>query len=139
MTVAVLGVFVFTEIVYKRPGANESLEKEALKTDTRADSDPTYFELDKLIINLNTPGSRLRFLDVKISIVPFVESTNDIFEKSKPYITDSIIDIASNMKPSELNSIAGKILLEERIRKRLNNHFNDNLVRKIFFTRFVVQ
>jgi len=139
MTLAVLGVFVFTEIIYKRPSSNSVDEKKDLISESRDQSDPTLFELDKMIINLNASGSRLRFLDVKMSIMPFSESTNDIFEESKAYISDSVIDITSNMKPAELNSIAGKILLEERIRKRLNLHFRDDLVRKVFFTRFVVQ
>ena len=52
---------------------------------------------------------------------------------------DAIIDIASNMAPEELNTVAGKVILEERIRKRLNDFFGKSLVKEIYFSIFVVQ
>ena len=42
------------------------------------------------------------------------------------------------MEPDELNSISGKILLEEN-KKRFHQSVRDQLISKIFYTKFVVQ
>lgn len=139
MTLVVLGTFVYTEIIYERPLPDGEEEKQNLIAHSKKNTETGHFKLDKMIINLNNAGSRLRFLDVEMHLVPFKERYNDIFEQSKPIISDSIIDIASNMKPEELNSIAGKILLEDRIKKRLNRYYEKDYVKGIFFSRFVVQ
>jgi flagellar FliL protein len=139
MTLAVLGTFVYTEIIYERPLPDGDDEKEKLLTNAKSGTETGHYKLEKMIINLNSAGSRLRFLDVEMHLVPFKEKYNDIFDQSKAFVSDSIIDIASNMKPEELNSIAGKILLEDRIKKRLNQYYEKKYVKGIFFSRFVVQ
>ncbi len=139
MTLAVLGTFVYTEIIYERPLPDGEEEKANLLASSKNSTETGHYKLEKMIINLNSAGSRLRFLDVEMHLVPFKESYNDIFEQSKAFISDSVIDITSNMRPEELNSIAGKILLEDRIKKRLNSYYKKTYVKGIFFSRFVVQ
>ncbi len=138
-TLGALGVFIYTEMVYVKPKTSDQVELNNLKKDTKKAVAPEVYKLDKLIINLNNQGSRLRFLDFEVHLVPFQSESNEIFENQKPYIKDAIIDIASNMAPDELNTVAGKVLLEERIRRRLNDFFGKSLIKEIFFSRFVVQ
>lgn len=138
-SMATLGVFIYTEMVFKKPLPDEGKELEALKTDTEQAVAPEIYKLDKLIINLNSRGSRLRFLDVEIHLVPYKSNALETFDAQKAFIIDAVIDIASNMEPDELNTVAGKVLLEERIRRRLNDFFGKSLIKEIFFSRFVVQ
>lgn len=138
-SMATLGVFIYTEMVYQKPLPEEKIEKEALKKDSEQAVAPEIYKLDKLIINLNSQGSRLRFLDVEIHLVPYKSDALETFDSQKAFIVDAIIDISSNMSPEELNTVAGKVLLEERIRRRLNDFFGKSLVKEIFFSRFVVQ
>jgi flagellar FliL protein len=138
-SLAALGVFTYTEMVYQRPLPSDKVEFESLKKDTETAVAPEVFKLDKLIVNLNSQGSRLRFLDVEIHLVPFKSKSVEVFENQKAFIKDAIIDISSNMAPDELNTVAGKVLLEERIRRRLNDYFGKSLIKEIFFSRFVVQ
>lgn len=138
-SMATLGVFIYTEMVFKRPLPEDKVELEALKKDTEVSVAPEIFKLDKLIINLNSQGSRLRFLDVEIHFVPYKSEALETFDTQKAFIIDAVIDIASNMSPEELNTVAGKVLLEERIRRRLNDFFGKTLIKEIFFSRFVVQ
>lgn len=139
ITAAVLGVFVYTEMLFTKDMPVEEDEKADLMLFAKKETSGDNFKVDKIIINLNSAGSRLRFLDIELYLVPFKARFNDVFEQSKPYINDTIIDVASNMQPEELNSVAGKILLQGRIRKRLNTYYQNNLVKEIYFSRFVVQ
>ncbi len=138
-TLGTLGVFVYTEIVFKRPLPSDTVELKSLKTDAQTEIAPEVYKLDKMVINLNSQGSRLRFLDVEIHFVPFKSEFVEMLDGKKVYIQDAIIDIASNMAPDELNTVAGKVLLEERIRRRINDFFGKSLVKEIFFSKFIVQ
>ena len=138
-SMATLGIFIYTEMVFKKPLPDEGRELEALKTDSELSVAPEIYKLDKLIINLNSRGSRLRFLDVEIHLVPYKSNALETFDSQKAFIIDAILDISSNMEPEELNTVAGKVLLEERIRRRLNDFFGKALIKEIFFSRFVVQ
>lgn len=138
-TAGALGVFVYTEVLFKRPLPSDGIELDSLKQDIQKEVAPEVYKLDKMIINLNNQGSRLRFLDVEIHFVPFKSDYVEKLESQKAFIQDAIIDISSNMAPDELNTVAGKVLLEERIRRRLNDFFGKSLIKEIYFSRFVVQ
>lgn len=138
-TLGALGVFIYTEMVYVKPKPSDKVEFEALKEDSKKAVAPEVYKMDKLIINLNGQGSRLRFLDVEVHLVPFKSESIEMIKNQDPYVKDAIIDIASNMAPDELNTVAGKVLLEERIRRRLNDFFGKSIIKEIFFSRFVVQ
>ncbi|OUR97024.1 hypothetical protein A9Q84_11875 [Halobacteriovorax marinus] len=139
MTAACVGVFVFTEMLYQRPLPNEEIEKASLLTDSKEKVFPAPFKLDKLIINLKSRKTRLRFLNLQVYIVPFHNKYDDLFEKSRAIINDSIIDITSRMAADELNSISGKILLEDRLKKAINRITKKQTVKGLLFTKFVVQ
>ncbi len=138
-TAGALGVFVYTEVVFKKPLPSDDIELSNLKKDIEKEVAPEVYKLDKMIINLNSQGSRLRFLDVEIHFVPYKSEYVENLEAQKAFIQDAIIDISSNMAPEDLNTVAGKVLLEERIRRRLNDFFGKSLIKEIFFSRFVVQ
>jgi flagellar FliL protein len=138
-TLGALGVFIYTEMVYVKPTTSDKVELQALKEDSKKAVAPEVYKMDKLIINLNAQGSRLRFLDVEVHLVPFKSDSIEMIKGQDPYVKDAIIDIASNMAPDELNTVAGKVLLEERIRRRLNDFFGKSIIKEIFFSRFVVQ
>lgn len=139
MTGAVLGVFVYTEILFEKEAPSEAAEKEDLMLFAKNNAGNDNFKIDKIVINLAAEGSRLRFLEIEMHLVPFKSRYNDVFERTKAYINDAVIDVASNMQPAELNSVAGKIILQDRIRKRLNSYYQKDIVKEIFFSSFVVQ
>lgn len=138
-TLGALGMFIYTEMVFVKPTTSDKVELQALKDDSKKAVAPEVYKMDKLIINLNGQGSRLRFLDVEVHLVPFKSESIEMIKGQDPYVKDAIIDIASNMAPDELNTVAGKVLLEERIRRRLNDFFGKSIIKEIFFSRFVVQ
>lgn len=139
VAVALLGVFVYTEVIYEPPPIDQTKIFEELnrRLETQAML-PTY-KLDQLIINLPSPTRRLRFLDVEMHLVSFDASYHALYEDKKPQIRDLIIDTASRMEPEELNSVTGKILLEDRLRRGVNQIVGTNAVKEVLFARFVVQ
>jgi flagellar FliL protein len=138
-TAGCLGVFVYTEMIYKKPLPQNDVEMAALMKDGKEQVFPAPFKLDPLIINLKSRKTRLRFLNLQIYIVPLNNNSDDLFENSRAMINDAIIQIAGAMEADELNSISGKILLEDRIKKAINEITRVQVVKGLLFTKFVIQ
>ena len=78
-------------------------------------------------------------MSADLDLIPFKEKHLSKLEDNKAYIRDAIIDIASNMSASELASLSGKILLEERIKKQINTKLRKQIIKEIYFSNFVIQ
>lgn len=136
------GVFIFTNVIYEKPLLSDAIEKALLLKDAADKTFIPSIEMKKKIINLAGRRGRLRFLDMKISLVPFKKQqrdANDKVEEKRAEISDIIIDISSRMSPGELNTISGKILLENRLKVKMNEILGKKYIKKILFTRFVIQ
>lgn len=126
------------------PATDESKEFSGLVKDSMLEFQKPQIQFPEMVINLYSRETRLRFLNLKMTLETFEEKQNALIEKSKPLVQDSIIDIASNMSPQELNSVTGKILLETRVKKAVNAALihkgaQNPVVKKIYFTKFIIQ
>lgn len=139
---SLLGVTIY-ENFFVSPGdlLDESVELDQLRREGHETAmGPGAFTFPSLVINLPSRTSRPRYLTLKVGIVPFEEGGARAFEKFRPQISDIIIGTASEMDPGTLATPTGKILLENRLRKGMNEGLpQKNLVREILFTEFVVQ
>lgn len=133
------GVFVYTEIVFKKPVPNDQVEFDKLKDEKKNIFIPESFKLDKIIVNLPSNTTRLRFLDVEINLVIFDKEDSKILEENKSLINDIIIEVAADMDPDELNSISGKLIFESRVKNRINKKLDKMIVKELFYSKFVVQ
>ena len=95
--------------------------------------------MDEIVVNIYSREARLRFLNTQMNLVLFNESDRELVMGMKPHIFDTLIDIAGNMKPKELNSITGKILLETRVKKQINDLLKRPVLKKILFSKFIIQ
>lgn len=134
-----LGIFVYTTKMYKKPLPDEGVEFDGLKDDARKRTEIPPFKMEKITINLYSAGSRLRFLDLELHFLPFNEEQTKILETHKSHLIDMMIEVVGDMSPDELNSISGKILLESRLKKRINDFLGSQTIREIFFSTFVIQ
>jgi flagellar FliL protein len=134
-----LALFIYTNVVYKKPLPDESTELSELEKSARLQTEVGPFKLDKMTINLASEQSRLRFLDVEVHLLPFKEEGLKTLEEHKTKLFDIIIEVAGTLSPDELNSVSGKILLENRLKKKINEYLRNQVVREIFFSTFVVQ
>jgi flagellar FliL protein len=95
--------------------------------------------MDEIVVNLYSRESRLRFLNTQMNIELFEEKDREYVMGLKAIIFDNLIDIAGNMKPSELNSVTGRILLETRLKSRINDYAKKPVLKKILFSKYIIQ
>jgi flagellar FliL protein len=140
-TSAALGVFVYTMIIFKKPGINNETEFAKLKVDAAKSVEVVKpYTTEPILVNLNgATSSRLRFLNIVVNFVAVSNDQVNKFEENKIEIKDIIIDITSRMRPDELNQVTGKILLNDRIKTRINEFFKEQVIKDIFFSEYVVQ
>lgn len=142
-TIAVTGLFYYTEKVYKRPPIDENKEKAAFFEASDPKALPAFYKLDKMTVSLvpNDPNNsaRMRYVEFEIHLVLFNSGDAGIIKTYLPLVQDKIIVIASKMGADELNSLTGKILLEDRLKKEINKSLGQPVVKSIFFSRYIVQ
>lgn len=138
-TLATVGVFVYTNIIYKKELPDGAKEMQALKDDYSQINFPHTYVLDKITVNLDSATRRLRFLDVEVHLVLFQQEDSEILDTIKPKVYDAIIDVAAAISPDELNSLSGKLIFESRIKKRINDLAKKRVIKEVFFSKFVVQ
>lgn len=136
---AVLGIFVYTESIYKRPLPEDEWEFVKMQKEINREITGKTFKLDKLNINIKSRLGNLRYISIEIHFLPFKDKFFAQLENNAPMIYDTVIRIAGVMTPEELNSVAGKILLETRIKKEVNALLGRAIIKKLYFTTFVVQ
>jgi flagellar basal body-associated protein FliL len=99
----------------------------------------TPVKIKKQTINIYSPSSRLRFLDIEMDILVFAEAYKAKITKNESIILDALVDIGGNMEASELSSVSGKMLLEARLRQAINQQLGEKIIKEIFFSHYVVQ
>lgn len=141
ITGGALGVFVYTEVIYKRPPVIDSVEKKEMMEDIAKAESIEAVALGKITMNIlsDRPSARLRFLDVEASLIPFNGGATTRINDNKKAIIDGFIDVASRMSPEELASISGRILLESRLKRRIEEITGPQTVKEVLFTTFVIQ
>lgn len=143
-TLAVVGLFFYTEKIYKKPPIDENAEKEKLLNERAQELIPTFFHIEKMIISL-TPHSesknnhRLRWLELELSFSLFDPKDLGFFKEYLPLLQDQIIEVSSKMPPEELNTLSGKLILSDRLKKAINKSLGKVAVKNVHFSKFVLQ
>ena len=134
------GLVYYSHNMLKPAPTDQAAETEALKNEAIATSQIQPVPIKKFVVNLHSGGSRLRYLDIEMNILPFQEEQKEIIKANEHIIKDVVIEIASHMEPNDLDSVTGKILLENRIKKQVNAKLGSSpVVKQIYFSGFVVQ
>lgn len=133
------GLVFYSHKMIKRQPTDQDGELQAMLKEVTSTTQITPVKLKKLTINLYSMQTRLRYLDVELNILPFSENDKEMIKNKEDVIADTVIQIAGDMSPNELNSVSGKILLESRIREQVNQSLNKKLIKEIYFSRFVIQ
>ncbi len=134
-----LGLMLYAHMGIKRPVIDAQAELDSMIGDAKMRSQLETVSLKKITLNLYSRSSRLRYLDIQLDILPFQASQAAEINKYEALISDTIINIAGDMEADDLNSVSGKIILEDRIKKNVNTVVGKPLLKKIYFSRFVIQ
>lgn len=142
-TLAIVGLFYYTEKMFKKPPIDEVKEKAALMQESAEKRTPELFKMESMVFSLTpkdpTKILRMRYLEIEVHLVVFEAADKEILKTKLPIVQDSVIQIASQMPPEELASLSGKILLENRIKNMVNEKIGKPTVKSIFFSRYIVQ
>ncbi|GIX47060.1 MAG: hypothetical protein KatS3mg131_1271 [Candidatus Tectimicrobiota bacterium] len=93
---------------------------------------------DPFIVNLSGDQGR-RYLRVILQVeVPNDEAKNAV-TSHMPQLRDRLIFLLSSKKFSDIHSIDGKYQLREEILRHLNEALGKEIVKKVYFTEFIVQ
>ncbi len=133
------GLVYYAHNIIKPEATNQALEAEALKNEALEDSQLSPVPIKKFVVNLHSRGTRLRYLDLEMNVLTFHANQKEIIKSHEYLFKDVVIEIASHLEPEQLDSVTGKILLENKIKKQINAKIGQPVVKQIFFSGFVVQ
>lgn len=138
-TAGALALFAYTNMLFEKPTFDDAEEFSKMEKESYQIQVKSAYKIKKLIVNLKARTTRLRYVEMDLHIVPIKSRYVSIIEKKDAEVKDIIIDTASRMRPDEINSVAGKILLETRIKNHINKYVGKPVVKEILFSKFIVQ
>ncbi len=94
--------------------------------------------LPTILVNLADPLGR-RYLKVSISLEVKGKDSPMLIEKHTPQIKDSLILLLSSKTFEDLSTFDKKLALKREIVKRLNQILGKSIIRRVFFTEFIIQ
>lgn len=134
------GLVYYSHNIIKPEPTDQTAEAEAMKKDAVASTQLKPVPIKKFAVNLHSRSTRLRYLDIEMNVLTFHEDQVNIIKASEHIFKDVVIEIASRLEPDELDSVTGKILLENKIKKAVNAKLGEPpVVKQIYFSTFVVQ
>ncbi len=157
-TVAILGVMglmVYTRLMYKRPMITEAGERAHLEKIKASPPPPAIVgnvPFESMLINLaptenqdNHSRPRSHHITVSFNLEIRDQGQSDLIEELKPMILDQMISLLGKKRIADLNHVQGRYLLRSEIME-LCNHIvskyapnKESLVTNVFFTQYTVQ
>lgn len=139
VALAAAGLVVYSHTSIKAPPTDQAAEEKSLEAGALADAQITALTFKKQVVNIHSAGTRLRFLEVEMGVLPFAESQKEPLKTVEYIFQNALIEIAAGMTPEELSAVTGKILLESRLKKKVNEALGTPMIRQIYFSKFIVQ
>lgn len=130
---------IYAHTMLKPAATDQTKEFTDMVRDSMVEFKKQAVSFDEMVVNLYSRERRLRFLNLKMDIEVFEDGQQETINTMKPIIVDSLIDITGNMRPDELNSVTGKILLEARVKNKVNAIAGKKIVKRIYFSKFIIQ
>ena len=158
-TIAILGMLgmvVFTKVMYKRPKITESGERQQLadkKAAVSAVTETGQVEFKPFTVNIGSTPVSPRPAEgttsqiqgkLHYATVGFVLEVRDIALQSKvdeikPVFMDQLLHTLGKKDFNELTSVQGRYILRTELIEIANKLLKQALVTNVFFTQFIVQ
>lgn len=138
------GLVFYSHNMIKPAPTDQAAELENLKTGAMEQAMVQAVPMKKFVVNLHSKSTRLRYLDVEMNILPFHNDQKEVIKANEHIFKDVLIEIGAQLEPDELDTLSGKILLENKIKKQVNARLQklgagQPVVKQIYFSGFVVQ
>jgi len=96
--------------------------------------------LKSFVVNLlDKTGVGKRYLKVTMQLELGKEEDKILIENHNPQLRDTVLLLLSSQTLKEINTMEGKIGLKQALLTRMKQILGDDVIRRIYFTEFVVQ
>ncbi len=96
--------------------------------------------INSFVVNLlDKQNVGKRYLKVTIQLEVGKEEDKLLIENHNPQLRDTILLLLSSQTLKEINTMEGKLELKQALLSRMKQILGDDVVRRIYFTEFVVQ
>ena len=145
---AVLGLFVYTKVIYKRPSITESKERQKLIQDANKPSNgavkKALIAIEPITANLDpytdTDGKqKVHYVSLSMSVEIRDEKEASKFEAIKPVFMDRVLSNLSKKKFEDLNQVQGRYVFRSQIIDAANEFLGAPIVTEIYFSEFLLQ
>ena len=114
--------------------------KEANAVDEKTEKVSIICPLKSFVVNLlDKKGVGKRYLKVTIQLEVGKEEDRALIENHNPQLRDTVLLLLSSQTLNEINTMEGKLELKQALLSRMKQILGDGIVRRIYFTEFVVQ
>ena len=116
---------------YKKANGNKAEKEEQVSI---------IIPLKSFVVNLfDKKGIGKRYLKISMELEVGSEEDRTKVENNVPRLRDTVLILLSSQTLKEINTIEGKLELKNAIVLRMNQILGNKIVRRIYFTEFVVQ
>jgi flagellar basal body-associated protein FliL len=146
---AVLGLFVYTKVLYKRPPITEEQERARLAGKARTsvvspEAKRALVKLDPVTVNLDPftgpdGKSKVHYAAITLTVEIRDEKEVERFNSAKAVVMDKVIQGLSKKKFEDLNQVQGRYVFRSQIIDSANQFFKGPLVTEIYFSDFLLQ
>jgi flagellar basal body-associated protein FliL len=144
---AVLGLFVYTKMIFKRPEITEDKERARLVKDegkTAANEIHAMVKFDPVTVNLDpfkSADGKTKVHYVTLSMSVEIRSENDVakFNEARAVVMDRVIQNLGKKKFEDLNQVQGRYLFRSQIIDAANEYLGAPIVDEVYFTDFLLQ
>lgn len=106
----------------------------------KVDTVSVIYPLKSFVVNLlDKKGVGKRYLKVTMQLEVGKDEDKLLVQNHNPQLRDTILLLLSNQTLSEINTMEGKLELKQVLLSRMKQILGEGVVRRIYFTEFVVQ
>lgn len=121
---------------YSKYNKGKEDKAETIKTDKVS----IVYPLNSFVVNLlDKQGVGKRYLKITMQLEVGKEEDKLLIGNHNAQIRDTILLLLSSQSLKEINTMEGKLELKQTLLSRMNQILGDGVVRRIYFTEFVVQ
>jgi flagellar basal body-associated protein FliL len=146
---AVLGLFVYTKMIFKHPAITESkerakIEKTEVSTPSVDRGDRMLYPLDPVTVNLDSytgadGKSRNHYISVTLSLEVKDSKFKSKIDDAKPVILDHVIQNLGRSKFEELNQVQGRYVFKSKIIDEANEYLKSPVITDVYLTDMLLQ
>jgi len=145
---AVLGLFVYTKVIYKHPPITEKKERAKLvqgeKTPLSQNLKKATIAIEPITANLDpytdsNGQQKIHYASIGMSVEIRDEKEAARFDEIKPILMDRILQALSKKKFEDLNQVQGRYVFRSQIIDAANEILGAPIVTEVYFTEFLLQ